>query len=211
MNESDLYLPAKAFLTAQGYEVKGEVHDCDVLAVRGEETPVVVELKLRLNLEVVLQAVDRLSLTPLVYIGIPARCKSMARSPKRITKMLRMLGLGLLVIDPGPSSGGGSGDPRSRQLSAACFQGPPGASTGRAPETCGGSQPGWHANQKRHHHCLPTTCARHRPIPLGKRADQGLAHLPRAGRSQRTPARLQGRLRMVRAGHDRGVHTLSPW
>ena len=46
MKESDLYLPLKRFLESQNYEVKGEVQDCDVVAVRGEEAPVVVELKL---------------------------------------------------------------------------------------------------------------------------------------------------------------------
>ena len=71
MKESDLYLPLKRFLESQEYEVKGEVQDCDVLAICGKEIPVVVELKLSLNLDVVLQAVERLSLTPKVYIGIP--------------------------------------------------------------------------------------------------------------------------------------------
>ncbi len=66
MKESDLYPPLKQFLESQNYEVKGEVQDCDVLAVREEETPVVVELKLNLNLQVLLQAVDRLALTPKV-------------------------------------------------------------------------------------------------------------------------------------------------
>ena len=50
MKESDLYPPLKQFLESQNYEVKGEVQDCDVLAVRGEEAPVIVELKLSLNL-----------------------------------------------------------------------------------------------------------------------------------------------------------------
>lgn len=63
MKESDLYLPLKRFLESQNYEVKGEVQDCDVLAVRGEEVPVVVELKLSFNLNVVLQAVERLACT----------------------------------------------------------------------------------------------------------------------------------------------------
>ena len=35
MKETDLYPPVKAFLEAQGYEVKGEVGDCDLVAVRG--------------------------------------------------------------------------------------------------------------------------------------------------------------------------------
>ena len=71
MKESDLYLPLKRFLESQHYEVKGEVQDCDVLAVRGREAPVVVELKLSLNLEVILQAVERLALTSKVYIAFP--------------------------------------------------------------------------------------------------------------------------------------------
>ena len=46
MKESDLYLPLKQFLESQNYEVKGEVQDCDVLALRDDEAPVIVELKL---------------------------------------------------------------------------------------------------------------------------------------------------------------------
>jgi len=99
MKESDLYLPLKQFLETQGYEVKGEVHDCDVLAIRDNEPPVIVELKLSLNLTVILQAVERLVLTPEVYIGVPNRCGALKRQRRRITKLLRMLGLGLVTID----------------------------------------------------------------------------------------------------------------
>ncbi len=106
MKESDLYVPLKRFLESQGYEVKGEVQDCDAVAVRGTEAPVVVELKLSINLNVVLQAVERLSLTPKVYIGIPKQCKTLSRRRKHIIKLLKMLGLGLVVIDS--SRGGGS-------------------------------------------------------------------------------------------------------
>jgi hypothetical protein len=100
MKETDLYLQLKQFLESQNYEVKGEVHDCDVLAVRGDEDPVVVELKLSLNINVILQAVDRLALTPKVYVGIPKRCGILARRRRQVIKLLRMLGLGLVVIDP---------------------------------------------------------------------------------------------------------------
>jgi len=99
MKESELYPPLKRFLESQDYEVKGEVLDCDALAVRGKEAPVVVELKLTLNLDVVLQAVERLALTPKVYIGVPKQCNILNRQRKRIIKLLRMLGLGLIMID----------------------------------------------------------------------------------------------------------------
>jgi hypothetical protein len=99
LKESDLYFPLKRFLESQNYEVKGEVQDCDVLAVRGKETPVVIELKVSLNLDVILQAVERLTLTEKVYIGIPEQCKALKRRRRRIIKLLRMLGLGLLTVD----------------------------------------------------------------------------------------------------------------
>lgn len=102
MKESDLYPPLKHFLQSQGYEVKGEIHDCDVMAVRGREAVVVVELKLTITLGVLLQAVDRLALTPKVYIGVPERSAALRVRRKKLYKLLRMLGLGLLAINPGP-------------------------------------------------------------------------------------------------------------
>jgi|SRR5919109_826897 hypothetical protein len=102
--ESDLYPPLKRFLESQGYEVKGEVHDCDAVAVRAREAPVVVELKRVLNLDVVLQAVERLALTPKVYVAIPKRCAALESRRRHVLKLLRMLGLGLLVIDVERSS-----------------------------------------------------------------------------------------------------------
>ncbi len=99
MKESDLYLPVKAFLETQGYEVKSEIHNCDVVAVRGEEPPVIVELKLSFNLSVILQSVDRLALSSKVYIAVPKQCKSLNNQYKRILKLLKMLAIGLLVVD----------------------------------------------------------------------------------------------------------------
>src|SRR5262245_6229850 len=100
MKESDLYLPIKRFLQSQGYEVKGEIRDCDVFAKRGVEEPVIVELKLSLNLDVMLQAVDRLAVTPNVYIGVPNRCPTLRTRRRQLHKLLRMLGLGLLTVGP---------------------------------------------------------------------------------------------------------------
>ena len=68
MKEIDLYNPVKLFLERQGYEVKGEIGECDIMAVRGTEHPVVVELKLAFSLDVILQAVNRLSISSVVYI-----------------------------------------------------------------------------------------------------------------------------------------------
>lgn len=100
MKESDLYLPVKHFLESQGYAVKGEIRDCDVMAVRGKEAPVIVELKQYLNLDVVLQAIDRQALSSKVYIGIPHNSRILKKRLKNIIKLMRMLGLGLLKINP---------------------------------------------------------------------------------------------------------------
>ena len=115
MAEEDLYEPIKLFLEAQGYEVKGEIGACDIVAVRDDETPVVVELKERLTLALVLQAVDRLSVSDTVYIAYrvgKGHSASWRSRKKQVTSLLRRLGLGLLtvstrgrveaVLDPAP-------------------------------------------------------------------------------------------------------------
>ena len=115
MPEVELYGPIKRFLENQGYVVKGEIGACDMVAVRDDETPLVVELKDQLNLALILQAVDRLSISDTVYIAFRTGKKQSAsfRSRgKQVTSLLRRLGLGLLtvstsdkvaaVLDPAP-------------------------------------------------------------------------------------------------------------
>lgn len=99
MKEIELYNPVKRFLESQGYEVKGEIGECDILAIRGADDPVVVELKLAFNLEVLLQAVNRLSISPVVYIGISSSCRAFRNRHQRIIKLLRMLGIGLILVN----------------------------------------------------------------------------------------------------------------
>jgi hypothetical protein len=101
MPESDLYGPIKLFLEAQGYAVKGEIGDCDVMAVRGDEGPVVVELKERLSLALILQAVDRLAVSDTVYVAFrigQGQSASWRTRRKEVTGLLRRLGLGLLTV-----------------------------------------------------------------------------------------------------------------
>jgi hypothetical protein len=99
--EMALYLPAKIFLERQGYVVRGEVRGCDLVACRGNEEPVIVELKLRFTLSSLLQGVDRLALSPLVYLAVPrptARTRGVRSDAKPVRKLCRRLGLGLMVI-----------------------------------------------------------------------------------------------------------------
>jgi len=95
MQETELYLPIKAFLEAQGFAVKAEVTSCDVVAVRGSETPVIVELKATLNLQLFYQAVDRLALTEHVYVAVPRPKRAV---PPVAVRLCRRIGIGLLVV-----------------------------------------------------------------------------------------------------------------
>ena len=97
--EAALYLPVKAFLERQGYEVKAEVRGCDLVARRGDELPVIVELKLRFTLALVLQGTDRLALTERVYLAVPRpRGGALFRHQSAIRKLCRRLGLGLILV-----------------------------------------------------------------------------------------------------------------
>jgi hypothetical protein len=112
--ETDLYLPVKAFLEGQGYVVKAEVGAADVVAVRGGEPPVVVELKLGFSLTLVHQCVARLAVSDDVYMAVArGQGKRFQRALKEMTTLARRLGLGLLTVrisdglvevhcDPGP-------------------------------------------------------------------------------------------------------------
>ena len=93
--ESDLYAPVKRLLEGQGYEVKGEVGTLDVMAVRDDEPPVVVELKLSFSLSLVHQGVDRQALSDHVYLAVP---KGARRDDRRNVTLCRRLGLGLIVV-----------------------------------------------------------------------------------------------------------------
>jgi hypothetical protein len=98
--ETSLYAPVKAFLEGQGYTVKGEIGRCDVVARRGDEAPVIIELKTSLNLELLMQGVERLSLSDAVYLAVPSRGGTSAVFDRRLHKLLRRLGLGLLLVHP---------------------------------------------------------------------------------------------------------------
>lgn len=92
--ESDLYAPVKALLEGQGYSVKGEVRGCDVVAVRGSEPPVIVELKRTFGIGLVLQAVNRLALSDAVYLAVGAWPKNL----RDVKKLCRHLGVGLMIV-----------------------------------------------------------------------------------------------------------------
>ena len=99
MAETDLYPPIKQFLQAQGYEVKGEIGAVDVMACRGDEEPVIVELKTGFSLALFHQAIARQSVTDAVYVAVPrGQGRRFLAALKSNLSLARRLGLGVLTV-----------------------------------------------------------------------------------------------------------------
>jgi hypothetical protein len=99
--ETSLYRPIKTFLEAAGYEVKGEVGGCDLVGLSRSDPPVVVicELKLSFNLELILQAVDRATVSDEVWIAAKVSAKGRGReADRRYRDLCRRLGIGMLGV-----------------------------------------------------------------------------------------------------------------
>ncbi len=112
MRETDLYPAIKLFLEKQGYEVKAEITDCDVVAQRDAEAPIIVEMKLSFSLPLLFQAIDRQSLTDDVYVAIPKPSKKSGnalwtRNRRDLIKLCRRLGIGLMTVDTKKNNGAG--------------------------------------------------------------------------------------------------------
>lgn len=97
--ETDLYPPIKAFLEDQGYTVKSEVGAADVVAVRGAEPPVIVELKLGFSLALFHQCLARLKVSDEVYLAVSRQPgKRFGKALKDNIGLARRLGLGLITV-----------------------------------------------------------------------------------------------------------------
>ncbi|MDB5656215.1 MAG: hypothetical protein JWQ94_3828 [Tardiphaga sp.] len=103
--ETTLYLPVKNFLEGLGFSVKGEIGGCDLVAINGDDPPIVVigELKLSFNLELLLQGVERAGACDEVWIAARLSIKGKGReSDARYRNLCRRLGFGMLgVTDAG--------------------------------------------------------------------------------------------------------------
>lgn len=113
--EADLYPPVKQFLEGMGFEVKGEIRSCDVVAISQDVTELVVigELKRSFTLELVLQAVERTAVCDEVWLAVEASKTGRGREgDARVKKLCHFLGFGLLtvaasgrvdvIVEPGP-------------------------------------------------------------------------------------------------------------
>src|SRR5438477_12558595 len=98
--ETSLYVPVKRFLESLGFDVKGEVCGCDLVAIRGEEPPLIIigELKLGFSLELVLQGSNRSAACDQVWLAVHGSGRRGRGRDPRVRKLCRLLGFGLLGV-----------------------------------------------------------------------------------------------------------------
>ncbi|WP_323037290.1 DUF2161 domain-containing phosphodiesterase [Pararhodobacter sp.] len=126
--ESDLYPPLKAYFVARGLAVKGEIGAADLVAMGGA-VPVIVEMKLKFSLTLYHQGIERLKITPQVYLAVlRPEGAAATRMLKDNTALCRRLSLGLMTVrsrdgfvevlaEPGPYHPRAS-KPRRRRIEA---------------------------------------------------------------------------------------------
>lgn len=114
MPETDLYPPLKSFLEKQGYTVKAEVGAADIVALRGDQDILIIELKTAFSLSLFHQCIARQAITDDVYLAVPRQAGNrFFKSLNENKKLARRLGLGVITVrlsdglveihqDPGP-------------------------------------------------------------------------------------------------------------
>lgn len=97
--EEDMYELVRDFFKDLGYQVNGEVKDCDVTAFK-EDALIVIELKKSLSVDLLIQAIKRQKICDLTYICVPKpkKFKKDRRFGDLLT-LLRRLGLGLIYCE----------------------------------------------------------------------------------------------------------------
>lgn len=99
MYETDLFPPIKKHLEASGYTVRAEVRDCDITAFKDDEL-IIIELKLNVNIPLLIQATDRQRITDSVYVAIPRPSnRTQKKRWKGVKHILRRLEIGLIFVD----------------------------------------------------------------------------------------------------------------
>jgi len=98
--EEELYIPVKKYFERKGFEIKGEIKNCDIMGVKGD-TLLIVELKTSFNLKLLYQALNRQKVTNYVYVAIPRPKNFKKRETKNMRELLNKLNIGLIVVSFG--------------------------------------------------------------------------------------------------------------
>ncbi|MCG8528015.1 MAG: DUF2161 family putative PD-(D/E)XK-type phosphodiesterase [Opitutales bacterium] len=98
MKEADLSQPLQRYLQDQGYKVNCEVGHCDMTAMKGDEL-IVIELKLKVSLKFIYQAINRKQISDSVYLALPVHGSgTMPPEFRNLKALLKRLELGLLLV-----------------------------------------------------------------------------------------------------------------
>ncbi|SMF75375.1 hypothetical protein SAMN05661091_1191 [Paenibacillus uliginis N3/975] len=101
-HESELYAPLKTFFELHGFNIKAEVRNCDMVGMKDSlDEPLIVEMKKTFNLALLLQGLERLKMSPLVYLAVEkSRAKKGAVNQRwsELSSLCRKLGLGLITV-----------------------------------------------------------------------------------------------------------------
>jgi len=99
IRETDLFSPLRDYLTGQNYRVHSEVKGCDLVARKGEEL-IIVEMKTKISINLLAQALQRKEMSESVYIAVPVPPgKSSPPNFKRVKALLHKLELGCIFVD----------------------------------------------------------------------------------------------------------------
>ncbi|MGF9698157.1 MULTISPECIES: DUF2161 domain-containing phosphodiesterase [Paenibacillus] len=100
--ETELYSPLKTFFEQRGFIIKAEVRHCDLVGVKpGQDEPLIVEMKKTFNLSLLLQGMQRLKLSPFVYLAVERNRSKRGAVNQRwseLAALCQQLGLGLITV-----------------------------------------------------------------------------------------------------------------
>tara|TARA_Y100001933_G_C18884189_1_gene515408 strand:- start:180 stop:878 length:699 start_codon:yes stop_codon:yes gene_type:complete len=98
MKESEMYGPLKAYLEGEGYTVRAEVKDADIVAIKNDEM-IIVEMKTGFSLKLVYQLLERQRMTDKVYAAVLVNYKTRwGKAFQNMSKLLKRLSLGLIIV-----------------------------------------------------------------------------------------------------------------
>ncbi len=98
LKEESMYEPIRNLLEEEGFHIQTEVGHADIVGEKAGEM-IIVEMKTSFSLKLVYQVIERQRVTENVYAAIPLDYKKLrSRSYKDMVKLLKRLGVGLIVV-----------------------------------------------------------------------------------------------------------------
>lgn len=95
--EEQLWAPINDMLREQGYRIRSEVENCDIVAMKDGRL-IAVELKLRFNMSLLLQGVERQRVVDYVYLAIEKPKRWSRKRSSQIRRLCQRLDLGLMLV-----------------------------------------------------------------------------------------------------------------